>query len=173
MNTHKSMFHFTQTWNYLDTNVHNLNKFWFIHRFRMPLIQKTTTTWNITVSITQMSFSTVMWKWQVLYQSYTPTVERCRNCTKQEYLYQFIELNVFSTETVDEKYQVYLFSCVSRTPGSFTDPLSNKLIGMFDKANKNKVKTMCSNFYTDLVNPHKGTNDFINTVYRKALFCSS
>lgn len=165
------------------------------------------------MTITQVSFSTVMWKWQVLYQSYTPTVERRRNCTKQEYLYQFIELNVFSVsetnnkdydvtslklkgpiemekqfpcllvestenmfltvETVDEKYQVYLFSCVSRTPGSFTDPLSNKLIGMFDKANKNKVKTMCSNFYTDLVNPHKGTNDFINTVYRKALFCSS
>lgn len=165
------------------------------------------------MTITQVSFSTVMWKWQVLYQSYTPTVERCRNCTKQEYLYQFIEFNVFSVsetnnkdydvtslklkgpiemekqfpcllvestenmfltvETVDEKYQVYLFSCVSRTPGSFTDPLSNKLIGMFDKANKNKVKTMCSNFYTDLVNPHKGTNDFINTVYRKALFCSS
>lgn len=165
------------------------------------------------MTITQVSFSTVMWKWQVLYQSYTPTVERRRNCTKQEYLYQFIEFNVFSVseinykdydvtslklkgpiemekqfpcllvestenmfltvETVDEKYQVYLFSCVSRTPGSFTDPLSNKLIGMFDKANKNKVKTMCSNFYTDLVNPHKGTNDFINTVYRKALFCSS
>lgn len=89
----------------------------------------------------------------MLYQSYTPTVEGCRNCTKQEYLYQFIELNVFSVsetnnkdydvtslklkgpiemekqfpcllvestenmfltvETVDEKDQVYLFSCVS------------------------------------------------------------
>lgn len=82
--------------------------------------------------------------------------------------------NMFlSVETIDEKYQVYLFSCVSWTPGSFTDPLSNKLIGMFGKANDNKVKIICSNFYTDLLNPHKGTNDFINTVYRKALFCSS
>lgn len=78
-----------------------------------------------------------------------------------------------SVETVDEKDQVYSFSCVSWTPGSFTDPLSNKLIGMFDKSNDNKEKKMCSNFCTDLLNPHKGTNDFINTVYRKAIFCSS
>ncbi len=65
-----------------------------------------------------------------------------------------------------------IISCVYRSPGICMDTFMNKLFGMLDKGNENKVQIICGDFNIDSFNPNgnKRITDLTDSLYSKGLF---
>lgn len=93
-----------------------------------------------------------------LIKSMSRTIENILECLT-------IEINIERSKNI-------VMSCVYRTPGTSIETFMNKLVGVLDHYNENKVQIICGDFNIDLLNPngHKKTTDFLNMVYSKGLF---
>ncbi len=93
-----------------------------------------------------------------LIKSMSVTIENLLECVT-------IEIDIERSKNI-------IISCVYRSPGICTDTFMNKLFGMFDKGNENKVQIICGDFNIDLLNPNgnKRITDFTDSLYSKGLF---
>ncbi len=78
----------------------------------------------------------------------------------------------YNVEINIEKSKNITISCVYRTPESCLDTFNNKMVGMYNNMNDNKMLCVCRDWNVDLLNPseHKNTTDYIDTMYSLGLF---
>ncbi len=93
-----------------------------------------------------------------LIKSISVTIENLMECVT-------IEIDIERSKNI-------IISCVYRSPGTCMDTFMNKLFGVFDKWNENKVQIIYGYFNIDLLNPNgnKRISVFTGTLYSKGLF---
>ncbi len=98
---------------------------------------------------------------------YVDTVLRCNLIKSMSVTLE----NLLECVTIETSKNI-IISCVYRSPGICTDTFMNKLFGMLDKGNENKVQIICGDFNIDLLNPNgnKRITDFTDSLYSKGLF---